>query len=374
MEPWLQPFRPVTQKIFIPIRLFRGFGYGFLQHRLLLFSCGTFPGFRANDPKNHRSQRKSQYCQNDFQCQRRFQPFDRYNLRLGLLRSLDTRDRNNLSEVSSGFYFLTASRPQSPVDPGIQTERQILRNGGIFPGSKSGQRTVDNFAQCVKVIAWLGNSTRFQQTRRDETGRADQRVFSCRSDQSGIGKSRSAIDPQNIIRLDVPVNQTVFVQFLQARQQTFQHGHDLFSIQPTIPVQLFCKSVRLIFPVSAIQIIGGIHGVADQLLRDLHVPDLQQVRVVAIFVIPQPFQFPSGKLFLQDLQRNFVADSSFRKPYFAIAAFTAFLQQRAGTKLIACFIHHIWRTPCAVRGRLHSFSAGFHASWQSSVSSPDRPD
>ena len=91
------------------------------------------------------------------------------------------------------------------------------------------------------------------------------------------------------------------------------------------------KRIRLVFPFTAIKVIGGIHRAADKIIVDFDMADFQQIGVVAIFVILQTSEFTFRKLSFQDLHRHLAADGIFSEPYFAVTTFAALGKQGAGT-------------------------------------------
>ena len=230
----------------------------------------------------------------------------------------------------------------------VQTDRHVFRNGRIFADRQTGQGAIDHFAERIEIVGGIGLSLAGEQFRRHESGGADQRTFAIQSNQPNIGERGTSVHPEDVVRLDVPVDQTVLVQFLQTREQTVQHGRDLLAVHPPKFVQPVGERVCQIFALTVIEVVSGVHDAADPFPGDFDKADIEQVRMAAVLVISEAREFAFGitALIGDDLDSHPGAGGiHIGEPDFAVSAPPGFLTQRAAADLIAALIFHNARVP-----------------------------
>ena len=230
---------------------------------------------------------------------------------------------------------------------GIRADGHVFRDGRIFAHGESGQRAVDHLAQRIKVIGGVGLSLAGQGFRGHESGRAGQRAPAAQGDESGIGEGGPSVHPEDVVRFDVAVDKPSLMEFLQTVQQAVEHGEDLLAVHPSVFVQTVGQGVGEIFAAALVEVVGGIHGIADMVVGDLDVTDLEQVRMIAVPVVFESGEFAFGIIFaaVKDLQRHAGADGVFGEPNFPVGSGSAFLPERASAEGVAGLTDHSGRSP-----------------------------
>ena len=163
------------------------------RRRNRLNSCGLFFGQQDQPGNDHGSQYANDHGKNLFPVNACFLTGKQFP-----------------EGIRAGDPFGTGC-PEGIPECHIHTERNLLRKRRIRADRQSGESAIDHLSQGIKIICGSGGGIAIQDLRRNKPRRSGKASFSGGSNQPCISKDSTPVHPENIIRFDVPVDQSVLM-------------------------------------------------------------------------------------------------------------------------------------------------------------------
>ena len=186
---------------------------------------------------------------------------------------------------------------------------------GIFFDRHSGQSAVDDLAEGIVVVRLAIFADSGKNFGREESGRADEADVGGVGYKPDVAQRCGAVDPQNVVGLEVAMKEPAAMQRFQIRNQFIRHSADGVGRETSLFAEAVRESVGNVFSLFGGEIVGGVHGIPEAVVAFFDMVDLKQVRARADgLVLDQTVEFAFAGASLRT--DDFESDAAFREGVF----------------------------------------------------------